>query len=223
MLAAGAALGVWWLYRSENRLATYWKETELATIRMVDYILAIPLHQCSHAVHDVENGERRPTLVWSLGIINNYTNELEKSVSTKLWIFESTKHSLNERLGRMKKYREQLESRRDVVDLMDQSLLVMLDETGSAKWADMLLHNGVRRFKNLTGLEGTKGVETLMRLLPGLTFGEASELLIEARDRSSRAADANVPILSSTTPSPLARACMRHERPRVGRRVRFKV
>ena len=56
----------------------------------------------------------------------------------------------------------------------------MLDETGHAKWAEMLLQNGVRRFANLAGFEG---VGVLVQHLPGLTIGEASELIFESRER----------------------------------------
>ena len=63
---------------------------------------------------------------------------------------------------------------------MEHSLLEMLDETGHAKWAEMLLKNGVRRFSNLAGFEG---VGVLVQHLPGLTIGEASELIVESRER----------------------------------------
>ena len=56
----------------------------------------------------------------------------------------------------------------------------MLDETGHSKWAEVLLQIGVRRFSNLAGIEG---VAVLMCHVPGLTCGEASELILEARDR----------------------------------------
>ena len=62
---------------------------------------------------------------------------------------------------------------------MELSLLETLDETGHGEWAEMLFQNGVRRFSNLAGIE----VGELMQHMRGLAFGEASELIVESRER----------------------------------------
>ena len=104
--------------------------------------------------------------------------EYEQVLATA--VFESTKQLLNELICRMETHRSRIISRLEVITQMEHSLLKMLDETGQAKWAEMLLQNGVRRFANLAGFEG---VGVLVQHLPGLTIGEASELIVESRER----------------------------------------
>ena len=114
----------------------------------------------------------------SIADMDEAQREYEQVLPTA--VFESTKQLLTELICRMRKHRSRIISRVQVIVEMEHSLLVMLDETGHAKWAEMLLKNGVRRFSNLAGFEG---VGVLVQHLPGLTIGEASELIVESRER----------------------------------------
>lgn len=138
------------------------------------------------AVHVVV--ERMPLTGWnesdltflrtSIADMNEAQHEYEDALATA--VFDSTIQLLNELLCRMRTHRARIKSRLRAIAQMEHSLLIMLDETGHAKWAEMLLQNGVRRFANLAGLEG---VGVLVQHLPGLTIGEASELIFESRER----------------------------------------
>lgn len=114
----------------------------------------------------------------SIADMDEAQREYEQVLPTA--VFESTKQLLTELICRMRKHRSRIISRVQVIVEMEHSLLVMLDETGHAKWAEMLLKNGVRRFANLAGFEG---VGVLVQHLPGITIGEAAELIFESRER----------------------------------------
>ena len=88
----------------------------------------------------------------SIADMDEAQREYEQVLETA--VFESTEQLLNELICRMRTHRSRIVSRLHVISQMERSLLEMLDETGLAKWAEMLLKNGVRRFANLAGFEG---------------------------------------------------------------------
>ena len=101
------------------------------------------------AVHVVV--ERMPLTGWnesdltflrtSIADMNEAQHEYEDALATA--VFDSTIQLLNELLCRMRTHRARIKSRLRAIAQMEHSLLIMLDETGHAKWAEMLLQNGV--------------------------------------------------------------------------------
>ena len=115
----------------------------------------------------------------SIADMDEAQREYEQVLETA--VFESTEQLLNELICRMKTHRSRIVSRLHVIPQMEHSLLEMLDETGLAKWAEMLLKNGVRRFANLAGFEGVAACLFSICLV-SLSVKHLSSLLSLERD-----------------------------------------
>ena len=175
----GICVGAVWkiLMNDMAKQVASWREKE----RLAEIAANVVVEQRTLAGWNVPSAQQQNDLTFldtSIDDMNEAQCEYEQNLATA--VFESTKQLLTELICRMRTHRSRIVSRLEVIIGMEHSLLEMLDETGHAKWAEMLLKNGVRRFSNLAGFEG---VGVLVQHLPGLTIGEASELIVESRER----------------------------------------